>query len=280
MATKVTESGGTHLGVDATFKTAPLGFYQMCVMLFEYRGQMVPIFFILMTCKREALYRSAFQGVTWYVTPSCVETVMSDYETALMNAVGDTFPDARPAGCWFHYSQACFRRVQKLGLVTAFGTKPTFRAWCSKVFALPLLPADRIERAWDTIKAANISGIGTAEKRAVRQFRAYVTSQWMVRVGPEALSVFGNSRRTNNDLESFNAWFVRLVKVHHPPITVWLDHINKVFEDTASEMERLDQGLAIRRAKRKKNVTNTRALRRLEGRLTSGELTEELFLGN
>ena len=80
-----------------------------------------------MTCKREALYRAVLEGVTWYLPALEVETIMSDFETALMNSLGDTFPTATPAGCWFHYAQACFRRVQKLGLVTAFSGNPSFR---------------------------------------------------------------------------------------------------------------------------------------------------------
>ena len=155
-----------------------------------------------------------------------------------------------------------------------------FRTWCSKVFALPLLPADRIEVGWEGIKNAAIDDLNTSEKRALRQFRAYVTNQWLVRVGTEVLSVFGSERRTNNDLESFNSWFGRLVKVHKPGLPVWLEHVNVVLEDTTSEMDRLDQGLAIRRPKRKKNLANTKALRKLESRLVAGELTEVPFLGN
>ena len=155
-----------------------------------------------------------------------------------------------------------------------------FSAWCSKVFALPLLPADRIELGWNGFKNATIAGLNTAEKRALRQFRSYVTQQWTVRVTPDVLSVFGNDRRTNNDLECFNSWFSRLVKVHKPSIPVWLEHINSVFEDTFSEMSRLDQGLAIRRPKKKKNIANTKTLRKLEGRLLRGDLAEVPFLGN
>ena len=44
MLDKLNAAGRTHLGVDATFKTSPAGFYQMCVLLFEYRGQMLPFF--------------------------------------------------------------------------------------------------------------------------------------------------------------------------------------------------------------------------------------------
>ena len=80
-----------------------------------------------MTCKREALYKAVLEGVMWYLPNVVVSTVMSDFETALMNALGDTLPTATPASCWFHFAQSCFRRVQKLGLVIAFSNNPEFR---------------------------------------------------------------------------------------------------------------------------------------------------------
>ena len=80
-----------------------------------------------MTCKRETLYKAVLEGVMWYLPNVVVSTVMSDFETALMNALGDTLPTATPASCWFHFAQSCFRRVQKLGLVIAFSNNPEFR---------------------------------------------------------------------------------------------------------------------------------------------------------
>ena len=45
---------------------------------------------------------------------------MSDWEEGARNAIKIVYPSIALYGCWFHYNQAVWRKISKLGLVTEF----------------------------------------------------------------------------------------------------------------------------------------------------------------
>ena len=48
---------------------------------------------------------------------------MVDFESAMWRALREVFPDASIKGCVFHLTQAVWRKVQDLGLQTAYSEK-------------------------------------------------------------------------------------------------------------------------------------------------------------
>lgn len=78
-----------------------------------------------------------------------------------------------------------------------------------KVFALPLLPADDIEAAFQKIKEKNESNDGRLDA-----FLSYVDATWIhSSMWPVASwSVYGRSIRTNNDVEGWHARLNRRAK--------------------------------------------------------------------
>ena len=40
-------------------------------------------------------------------------SVMSDFESAIINAVGKIFPNTDTRGCFFHFSQSVFKHIQQ-----------------------------------------------------------------------------------------------------------------------------------------------------------------------
>ena len=57
-----------------------------------------------------------------------------DFERGAKAAIDFVFPTAALSGCLFHYSQAIYRKVQSLGLVTAFRTNPNVSKVSLKLF--------------------------------------------------------------------------------------------------------------------------------------------------
>ena len=47
-------------------------------------------------------------------------TIMSDFETGLILAVRNVFRNTSHKGCYFHFVQAIWRNVQRLGLVDGY----------------------------------------------------------------------------------------------------------------------------------------------------------------
>ena len=69
-----------------------------------------------MTRKTENLYDAVFKSMLDAYEEMHPEDnirirlVVTDYESALMNALRRAFPKASIEGCWFHYGQVCSRK--------------------------------------------------------------------------------------------------------------------------------------------------------------------------
>ena len=52
------------------------------------------------------------------------KNVTSDFERAFLNAVGKVFKQSALYGCFFHYKQAVWRKIQEVGLMTQYSKCP------------------------------------------------------------------------------------------------------------------------------------------------------------
>ncbi|CAF1607645.1 unnamed protein product, partial [Didymodactylos carnosus] len=68
------------------------------------------------------------------------EIIISDFETGLIPAVAADFPETKHRGCFFHYNQSIYRRIQTSGLGSAYSQDEEIRSGCHKLMALALLP--------------------------------------------------------------------------------------------------------------------------------------------
>ena len=62
--------------------------------------------------------------------------VVMDFEMAFWLAVSEAFPSAERHGCFFHWRQCVFRKIQKLGLTTAYESNPDMRHFMRAVMSL------------------------------------------------------------------------------------------------------------------------------------------------
>jgi len=75
--------------------------------------------------KTKEVYRELFNSVDSRCTeldcPPDPVTVVSDFEVAAMQAIGEVFGDrVETHGCFFHLTQATWRKIQELGLATTY----------------------------------------------------------------------------------------------------------------------------------------------------------------
>src|SRR5277367_2152928 len=113
---------------------------------------------------------------------------------------------------------------------------------------------------------------------SLSQLCHYVECQWLIKIGPDRLSVYGNTARTNNTLASYHAALRRRVQVQHPNFFTFLGHLQRMTTDYMNEVERIDSGLRIRRAKRRLSLQNETRIRTCTSRLDSGVWTSLEFL--
>ena len=126
---------------------------------------------------------------------------MADYELASHNACKQVFPFCKTKGCRFHQNQSVFRRVQTGGLSKKYTGDAKFKHWIRDLMSIPLLPAPKIEEAYDLLLSQTFICDRT-EKLKLAVFKSYMRRQWRDNTNHEMLSVYKMDDGTNNFLES------------------------------------------------------------------------------
>lgn len=140
--------------VDATFRVVPRNFRggQLFTILADYQGTVIPILHVLMTGKKEGLYKAVFMKISMLVPQFSPEVAMADFETAIKNGLKAVFPNVNVKGCRFHFGQALLKKLKAVGLMPAYLKDPAFRKWAKKYIALCCLPPDNIPEEFEKLR--------------------------------------------------------------------------------------------------------------------------------
>ena len=113
--------------VDGTFKLCRAPFTQLfSINVFVRQGdhaKQVPALFVLMSGRKKSDYKKILKNLLEILpTAPRVHQVTMDFERAVWRAFQHVFPDVHLMGCLFHWNQALWRKVQELGLQSAYST--------------------------------------------------------------------------------------------------------------------------------------------------------------
>ena len=105
-----------HWFMDGTFKTVPPLFVQLYTIHALVEGRVIPAVYTLLPNKQFQTYRRLLAVLLTQNMDLSPSSVLMDFERAAQNAAAEVFPEATVKGCFFHLSQAIFRKVQAEGL--------------------------------------------------------------------------------------------------------------------------------------------------------------------
>ncbi|XP_059175689.1 uncharacterized protein LOC131955549 [Physella acuta] len=230
--------------MDGTFKTAPnifLQIYSIHAPVGYENCRVLPLVYILMSRKTEAMYTRAFQDLADIAEKMHIHLsprfIVTDFEKAAINACIE-FPTATSKGCFFHFSQNIWRKLQALGLALLYGQDPQFCLLMRQIAALAFLPSAEIPEAFNELK--NIFPPNTAE--LVKWFdetyvcgRVRLLNAREVRVPPlfppEFWSVHDNHvhgiPRTQNTVEGWHRRWQVIVGKDHPGVFCLLNKLKQ-----------------------------------------------------
>ena len=108
--------------IDCTFHTPP-EFKQLMILMYKdiLTSLNIPAIYILINGKYEIFYNHVLESVINLITQNReyeleVETVVTDSEKALINAVKKYFPNVRRIACYFHYKHNIIKNIRNYGL--------------------------------------------------------------------------------------------------------------------------------------------------------------------
>ena len=111
--------------LDGTFQSCPSPYGQVVSMHGLYHGRAIPLAICLCEGKTIGHYRAILRHLKQRIRDLTGRafrpaSVVCDFEQALITAVQTELRRSRVSGCYFHFTQSMWRRVQELGLSGRF----------------------------------------------------------------------------------------------------------------------------------------------------------------
>lgn len=150
--------------VDGTFKVAPKPFSQVLTVMAEYKNCKVPIMHVCCPSKDYEVYKAILEKMCADYPGLKPETWMCDFEAGLRRAIREVHPDARLAGCRFHFSKALVKHLmqrQHLGTYLRHDCKHELKIVLKQYLGLPLIKSEdwpsQLERLRNEIQGMDLS---------------------------------------------------------------------------------------------------------------------------
>lgn len=258
---------------DGTFYTCPSLFHQLFTLHGFIDGEMYPLVFAFLPGKSTDVYVTFFsqlkQKCEEYGFELQPETVFLDHEVASRNGAQRVFPDTNVKACFFHYTQCVWRKVQALGLSTAYKENDTIHRLVRRASVLPLVPIAEVEDIWFQALVA----IGEEDLPAsVTAFTDYVTEQWVEGDKPLWNHYTTVGPRTTNHCEGWHSKLKKAVRHAHPNIFGIISILQRI--EAACYIRVLQyQAGGVRPVKKRKYRQLEQRLAALKTRLENGDMT-------
>jgi hypothetical protein len=234
--------------IDGTFESCPSLFSQLFTIHAFDHDKLLPLVYSLMSDKRRESYESIFAILKREAAQLGLQlnpaSILSDFESGFLPAIRASFPNSRHRGCHFHFTQAIYRQVQSLGLVSAYSTQAEVRLQIRQLMALAFLPVSIVRLTFNTLERL-IDPI-------LAPLFVYFRQQWLTDVPTVTWNVYGEDMRTNNHCEGWHNRFNGVLRQHHP--NIWL--ILRCIQEEQATVEVTRQQLA---AGKNCNFTNKKA---------------------
>lgn len=163
-----------------------------------------------MSRKTQVCYSHILNYIDKNICSLEARTFMTDFELAMRNAISIQYPEAELNCCWFHFCQAVKRKGAKIGgFIDFIRNNLTARDIYYKLMCLPLLPAQYIVPAFETLEKRVAAEPVVVASDAYSTFMEYFRSHWIVLVCISICYLFHfgllmiSSNRSRKDLRRF-----------------------------------------------------------------------------
>lgn len=189
--------------VDGTFKIIKEPFVQLwSIHAFiekDDNSKQVPLVYIFMSRRKTEDYVAIFRHLNQILLNVEVECMVMDFEAALWKAIRLEYPHIERRGCCFHWARAVWKKIKEYGLQSAYHKDVAVHMLCKHLLGLPFVPSRHIEPCFTRLREE-------ATTPNMKKLFKYVYKNWIrsSKWSPKEWSVYGQSIRTNNDVEGWH----------------------------------------------------------------------------
>ena len=162
-------------------------------------------------------------------------TIFTDYETASIEAFHQAFPNARMKGCWFHFGQCVWRRIQsEPDVLQRYGNDMAFQVQVKSLGSLSFVPPEDVVNAYETLARSPFF----VQHESLHPILTYFEKNWIgelnhrtgIRRAPRFAielwsnreSVLNGEHLTTNSLEGWHRQLYGRIGATHPNIWKYL----------------------------------------------------------
>ena len=240
---------------DDTFDCAPTGTQLYTIHALISDNKTLPLIYCLTSKKNEETYNTIFTFIKQARTHN-VSSIHVDFELAAIKSIKTIFSEVNIYGCFFHFAQCLWRKIQSYGLQTWYRD-------VNNSFLIKQLQALAFAPPQDVCSLFNdfVESLDAAADEALGEFLVYFETTWlgMTQRGRRRRPTFDidmwlvysrvqdNLPRTNNSLEGWHNAFNKRVSVKHPTIPKLLRKIRKEQASNEILLEQAAMGMNISR---------------------------------
>ncbi|XP_065315084.1 uncharacterized protein LOC135923974 [Gordionus sp. m RMFG-2023] len=244
----LTESDTVYM--DGTFFIAPNIYQQLYSVHVYYKEYMLVVIYGLLSNKRKSTYIKLFIMIKEICEKyNCIwapKFVQLDFEQAAIEALHKVFLKIQIKGCFFHYTQCIWRKINTLLLKSLYNEDPMMRTIIKRMCVLPLLNPQDIN---DVALSCQI--LATTNNLPIDNFFLYMDKTWLGNNSMfprEMWSRYGTSGpRTNNHLEGWHSALNKSTRSSHPNIYTFINLIQKDHIYNKLKKVQLDLGMTTKK---------------------------------
>jgi len=137
---------------DGTFKVSPSLFQQLYTIHCNVDDTVMPMAYILMSHRTKQMYIDVLSKLRSHLNGFQPKSIVTDYESAMISACSQIFPDSEHYGCYFHFSQCVWRQIQKIPeAAEKYKQDPDFKLHIKALLSLAFVPKEKVEESFDKL---------------------------------------------------------------------------------------------------------------------------------
>lgn len=232
--------------MDGTFKIVPTIMRQLFTIHAHINEHVVPVIYCVMSSKSKQCYDEVFYEILRIACDNNVrlspDYIISDFEKAIISVTKSYFPSVVNKGCFFHFGQILWRKVQSEKLASIYGKDENFSLQIRMLKCLAFLQPEEIPQYYYDLKksmsnnCANIlkwmekhyiTGVSTNRKGRYSRCKntlAYPPSFWSIH---EQMDI--NIPTTQNTVEAWHRRMQVIIDKNHVGVYKLVHHLKEEY---------------------------------------------------